>query len=182
MYGDDTPNLAHAFRNIPGVDLAHIDRLNLLQLAPGGHLGRFCIWTEAAFTRLNALFGTTTEKAELKKDFLLPRAPIANADLARLINSTEIQAVLRPALRGSHRLSRQKKNPLANFKAMVKLNPYAAVLRKEALAAAEARKTAKKGPKAKKSNCKTDKNLRKQSTAYYKTLVAEDFSRPASFL
>jgi large subunit ribosomal protein L4e len=161
--------------------VAHIDRLNLLQLAPGGHLGRFCIWTESAFTRLNALFGTTTEKAELKKDFLLPRAPIANADLARLINSTEIQSVLRPALRGSTRLSRQKKNPLTNFKAMVKLNPYAAVLRKEALAAAEARAKSK-APKAKKTGVKADKKLRKQSKAYYKTLVSEDFSRPADFL
>jgi hypothetical protein len=29
-----------------------------LQLAPGGHLGRFCIWTKSAFEKLDAIFGT----------------------------------------------------------------------------------------------------------------------------
>lgn len=35
-----------AFRNIPGVEVMSVDRLNLLKLAPGGHLGRFCIWSQ----------------------------------------------------------------------------------------------------------------------------------------
>ncbi len=35
-----------AFRNSPGVELVNVRRLNLLQLAPGDHLGRFIIWTE----------------------------------------------------------------------------------------------------------------------------------------
>merc|ERR1719182_82059 len=39
--------LTKAFRNIPGVELADVASLNLLQLAPGGHVGRFIIWTEA---------------------------------------------------------------------------------------------------------------------------------------
>ena len=29
-----------------------VDVLNLLKLAPGGHVGRFCIWTESAFKKL----------------------------------------------------------------------------------------------------------------------------------
>ena len=29
-----------------------MDNLNLLKLAPGGHVGRFIIWTEAAFKKL----------------------------------------------------------------------------------------------------------------------------------
>jgi hypothetical protein len=29
-----------------------VDALNLLKLAPGGHVGRFCIWTESAFKKL----------------------------------------------------------------------------------------------------------------------------------
>ena len=33
-------NCAKAFRNLPGVELCHVDRMNLLQLAPGGHVGR----------------------------------------------------------------------------------------------------------------------------------------------
>ena len=34
------------------VDCIQVDALNLLKLAPGGHVGRFCIWTEAAFKKL----------------------------------------------------------------------------------------------------------------------------------
>merc|ERR1712130_40632 len=41
--------MAKGFRNIPGVDVIQVDNLNLLKLAPGGHVGRFCIWTESAF-------------------------------------------------------------------------------------------------------------------------------------
>ncbi len=95
-----------AFRNLPGVDVQCVERLNLLQvslhawllhrlhslpagrgtglpvpcyttcviarlaagarlsrlccpvqLAPGGHLGRFIVWTKSAFERLNEIFG-----------------------------------------------------------------------------------------------------------------------------
>merc|ERR1711934_667446 len=38
-----------AFRNLSGVEVASVERLNLLQLAPGGHLGRFCVWSKDAF-------------------------------------------------------------------------------------------------------------------------------------
>ena len=31
---------------------SQVDNLNLLKLAPGGHVGRFCIWTESAFKKL----------------------------------------------------------------------------------------------------------------------------------
>merc|ERR1712070_1183082 len=41
--------LAKSVRNLPGVDVANVERLNLLDLAPGGHLGRLCIWTKSAF-------------------------------------------------------------------------------------------------------------------------------------
>ena len=32
-----------------------VDSLNLLKLAPGGHVGRFIIWTEAAFKKLGEM-------------------------------------------------------------------------------------------------------------------------------
>ena len=32
--------IKQAFRNLPGVELIQVDRLNLLKLCPGGHLGR----------------------------------------------------------------------------------------------------------------------------------------------
>jgi large subunit ribosomal protein L4e len=46
-----------AFRNLPGVELCCVSRLNLLQLAPGGHMGRFCIWSQAAFEALDTIYG-----------------------------------------------------------------------------------------------------------------------------
>merc|ERR1711998_238232 len=43
IYNEDN-GVSKAFRNIPGVELMHVSRLNLLSLAPGGHMGRFCVW------------------------------------------------------------------------------------------------------------------------------------------
>jgi len=47
-----------AFRNLPGLDLCNVNSLSILKLAPGGHLGRLCIWTKDAFERLDKIFGT----------------------------------------------------------------------------------------------------------------------------
>jgi large subunit ribosomal protein L4e len=174
VYADEGEQFPRAFRNIPGCDHAHVDRLNLLQLAPGGHLGRFIVWTSSAFARLEALFGAVGSPAPLKNGFTLPRAPVANGDLARLINSTEIQSVVRPALRGQTCLARQKKNPLVNFRAMVKLNPYAKVIRETELAAQAAR-AAGKGPKKAKVPAAQRAASRKQSKAIYKSMIAEEF-------
>merc|ERR1712080_719282 len=55
---DQDEGLTKAFRNIPGCDVIQMDNLNLLKLAPGGHVGRFIIWTEAAFKKLDGLYGT----------------------------------------------------------------------------------------------------------------------------
>jgi hypothetical protein len=92
--------------------------------------------------------GAVGGTAPLKNGFSLPRAPVANADLARLINSAEIQAVVRPALLGKSRHARQKKNPLRNFKAMLKLNPYAATIRKAEAARKAACAVAAEAPRA----------------------------------
>ena len=56
VYSGANVPLLKALRNIPGVEVAHVSRLNLLQLAPGGHVGRFIIWTESAFKELNNVF------------------------------------------------------------------------------------------------------------------------------
>lgn len=68
IYAEDN-GIVKAFRNIPGVELANVRRLNLLQLAPGGHLGRFCIWTESAFKLLDSVYGTQDTASEVKKDY-----------------------------------------------------------------------------------------------------------------
>jgi len=96
IYNHDK-GIVRAFRNIQGVELCHVGNLNLLQLAPGGHLGRFCIWTKSAFTRLDKLFGTFTKDSQQKHGFRLARSLMLNADLQRVINSDEIQSVLHSA-------------------------------------------------------------------------------------
>ncbi|OBT67439.1 large subunit ribosomal protein L4e [Pseudogymnoascus sp. 23342-1-I1] len=125
---EDGTELSLAFRNIAGVETSSVFALNLLQLAPGGHLGRFVIWTSAAFKALDTVYGSTTAPSALKKDFLLPSAIVTQADIGRLINSSEIQTVVRAA-KGEARTKRtavQKKNPLRNKQVLLRLNPYAA--------------------------------------------------------
>ncbi|ORE17091.1 hypothetical protein BCV71DRAFT_182137, partial [Rhizopus microsporus] len=130
IYNEDN-GLVKAFRNLPGLELVNVRRLNLLQLAPGGHLGRFIIWTKSAFALLDELYGTYETPAALKKDYVLPDHIMTNPDVARLINSDEIQSVVRPAGGKHHkRPFTQKKNPLKNQGVMNRLNPYAQVLRR----------------------------------------------------
>ncbi|KAG5220356.1 ribosomal protein [Salix suchowensis] len=71
VYNEDN-GIVKAFRNLPGVELVNVRRLNLLQLAPGGHLGRFVIWTEGAFGLLDEVYGTFDKASVYKKDYLLP--------------------------------------------------------------------------------------------------------------
>jgi large subunit ribosomal protein L4e len=132
---EDGIEVGRAFKNVPGVDSCSVHALNLLQLAPGGHLGRFVIWTSSAFAALDKIYGSTTEPSLFKKDFLLPSATVKQPDLTKLINSSEIQAVLRPIKNGgiTKRTSSMKKNPLVNRQVLLRLNPYAAAYRKQKL-------------------------------------------------
>merc|ERR1712099_37088 len=112
VYNEDN-GIVRSMRNIPGVETACVDRLNLLKLAPGGNFGRFIIWTEAAFNKLNEIYGTLKGGAPLKKGYHLPRAQMENADIARIINSTEIQSVLRPRKEAPGKFE-SKRNALKN--------------------------------------------------------------------
>jgi len=96
VYLNENTRVPQAFRNIPGIELCNVNRLNLLQLAPGGHLGRFVIWAEDAFKSLENIFGSLSSPSTLKQGFVIPRAKMTNADLSRIINSDEVQSVLRP--------------------------------------------------------------------------------------
>ncbi|KIJ39958.1 hypothetical protein M422DRAFT_257276 [Sphaerobolus stellatus SS14] len=145
VYNEDN-GIIKAFRNLPGVELVQVTRLNLLQLAPGGHLGRFVIWTESAFARLDEVFGTQDKAAVLKKDYFLPTAKISNPDVTRIINSDEIQSVLRPVgPKVQKRPWTQHKNPLKNKGVLFRLNPYAKTSRRQELLSQERLK--KKGKK-----------------------------------
>ena len=174
----DAAEVSRAFRNLAGVDVANVDRLSLLQLAPGGHMGRFVIWTKAAFEKLEQLYGTTSKAAEEKKGYTLPRATMANADLARLINSAEIQAAVNPAVKG-RRFDRQKKNPLKNRAAMDKLNPYAKVVRQNEAAAAAKRAAAKGKAAAVKRGTRGVPARRAASKAFFRAMTSAEFVRPA---
>lgn len=130
----DGKEIITGFRNIPGVETSPVTALNLLQLAPGGHLGRFIVWTSAAFKALDEIYGSTTEPSAHKRDFLLPSNVVSQSDLNRLINSTEIQTSLN-APKGdaiTRRSAVQKKNPLRNKQVLLRLNPYASVFSQEA--------------------------------------------------
>jgi len=123
VYSEDN-GIVRAIRNIPGVETASVDSLNLLQVAPGGNFGRFIIWTESAFKKLNAIYGSMKSAAPQKKGYRLPRAMMENADVARIINSDEVQSVLRPKL-DAPKTHGKKRNALKNNMLMARLNPGA---------------------------------------------------------
>lgn len=65
---------------------------------------------------------------------------MTNADLARIINSDEIQSKLNPAKEGAM-TKKVKKNPLKNLAEMEKLNPFVTLMRQQEQAAQDARKS-----------------------------------------
>ncbi|XP_014373749.1 60S ribosomal protein L4 [Alligator sinensis] len=131
IYNEDN-GIIKAFRNIPGITLLNVNKLNLLRLAPGGHVGRFCIWTESAFRKLDDLYGTWRKPASLKSNYNLPMHKMTNTDLGRILKSQEIQRALRAPNKKIHRRV-LKKNPLKNLRVMIKLNPYAKTLRRNTM-------------------------------------------------
>merc|ERR1712198_618767 len=141
IYNQDN-GICQAFRNIPGITLLNVSRLNLLKIAPGGHVGRFCIWTESAFKKLDSIYGTWKAGSTEKNHYSLPMAKMTNTDLARLLKSDEIQQVLR-APKNERQRRVLKKNPLKNIRTMQRLNPFAAVQRRNAILTEEQRKREK---------------------------------------
>ena len=128
VYSEDN-GLVTALRNVPGVETCHVDKLNLLQTAPGGTFGRIIVWTESAAKKLSALFGNYKSAAQLKSGYRLLRPQMTNADLAAIINSDEIQSVIRPAKMGPKKAG-VRRCGAKNVKMMEKLNPAHASTRR----------------------------------------------------
>jgi large subunit ribosomal protein L4e len=128
VYSNENVNLVKAVRNVPGVEACNVNRLNLRQLAPGGHLGRFIIWTESAFRSLDKIFGSYRYSAPEKNGYHLHRTSLTNPDIAKIINSDAIQTAIRGRKQNKVLHSKQKKNPLKNTAAMERLNPHSNVL------------------------------------------------------
>jgi large subunit ribosomal protein L4e len=126
VFGDSSADVKRAARNLPGVDTCHISRLNIIQLAPGGHLGRLIVFTKDAFTQLNALFGSQFRYPTQKASFHLNRSVMSCADLSRIINSDQVQSKLRETRTSVRVHDKNKKNPLNNKAIMNRLNPFAA--------------------------------------------------------
>merc|ERR1711981_813435 len=154
---DQDQGLSKAFRNIPGVETCSVDHLNLLKLAPGGHVGRFCIWTESAFKKLDAIYGTWRKPSETKKNWNLPMPKMAVTDLSKLLKSEEIRKVLRAPNRKVTKAV-VKTNPLKNVRTMLQLNPYAAVQKKQGELTLQATMAKKAATKAKVSGQKPPAN------------------------
>lgn len=126
VFNGENQRFLKAFRAIDGVDVCNVNRLNLLQLAPGGHFGRFIIWTESAFRALSTVFSS-----EGKHEYNLPRSVIGNPDVTRLIKNTSVQETLKAPKKIVRLHSKQRGNPLVNKDRMDVLNPYDAIRRKQ---------------------------------------------------
>jgi len=140
IYGDECTGVKKAARNLPGVDTCHVNRMNIIQLAPGGHLGRLIVFTKCAFAQLNKIFGSHYRTSVTKVGYAMNRPMMTCADLSRIINSDQVQSKLR-AIRTSVRVhDKTKKNPLTNRAMMNRLNPFATQQR-EILAKRDAERT-----------------------------------------
>merc|ERR1712241_907738 len=128
---DQDQGLTHAFRNIPGVDTINVERLNLLKLL-------------LAVTLADSVFGQS-----LPSKSLMP----SMAHGGKLLKSEEIQKVLRAPNRKVNKAV-VKTNPLKNVRAMLQLNPYAAVLKKNAELVSAKRLSNKAADAAKKAGKK----------------------------
>ncbi|TXG70125.1 hypothetical protein EZV62_005060 [Acer yangbiense] len=175
VYLTEGAKLVKAFRNIPGVEVVNVERLNLLKLAPGRHLGRFVIWTKSAFEKLDSIYGTFEKGSEKKNAYVLPRAKMVNADLARIINSDEVQSVVRPIKKEVKRAP-MKKNPLKNLNTMLRLNPYAKTARRMSLLAEAQRVKAKKEKLDKKRKPVTKEEaiaIKAAGKAWHQTMISD---------
>jgi large subunit ribosomal protein L4e len=166
---DSADGIQLAARNIPGVELIQVERLNLLMLAPGGHMGRLVMWTAAAFAKLDSVFGDGVSAAAQKKGYLMPKAPMTNSDIARIINSDEVQSKLNPA-KAQTKAPAAKVNALKSLTTMEALNPYVRIMRKKEQDMQDARKASKadrlKAARANKGN-------KAASAAFFESANAE---------
>uniref|UniRef100_A0A7S2YM03 Large ribosomal subunit protein uL4 n=1 Tax=Entomoneis paludosa TaxID=265537 RepID=A0A7S2YM03_9STRA len=154
-----------AFRNMPGVELCSVERLNLLQLAPGGHMGRFCIWSQAALEQLETLYGGEGKR--------IPFCSMTNPDIARIINSDEVQSVVN-AVKPGQKTYAPKRNAVKNTDALEALDPYAAAKKRQA-AELDAARASKKDElmKKKREQRKSKKQFKEQGKAFYEKVSVQ---------
>ncbi len=163
----DSGKGVQAFRNIYGLDTANVNSLNLLHLAPGGHLGRFIIWTKSAFEQLDKIFGTFTQESAVKRGFVLPASMVTNSDITRIMRSEEVRRALKPKKLQAKKASTftAPTNGMRNRRLRLKLNPFT---KKQTIAAKGMR-----NPKlAKERKANKAKRLQKAKKAVKKNIKA----------
>merc|ERR1712146_92239 len=121
VYKNDN-GVVKSFRNIPGVNLVPVEALNVLKIAPGGHVGRFLIFTEDAAKALDDIYGNFSAGSSAKKNWSIPSAVIQNSDLQSMLQSEEVQAVIRAPKKTDTSKRSTKKNPL-NHPSYVEVKP-----------------------------------------------------------
>ena len=60
---DRESNFCNAIRNLPGVEIVHVDFLNAEMLAPGTHPGRLTVWMEKSLKVVDKMYPTKTKPA-----------------------------------------------------------------------------------------------------------------------
>jgi len=163
-----------SMRNVPGVDLSSVWSISLRKVAPGGHLGRFILWTSGAFKALDKIWGTIDRPSLHKKGYHLPRHILTTTDITKLIQSEEVNAVCRPSSRSAQRKTHKRANPLKSHALMRHLNPYADIIRRNAILKArkpvDATKFAEKRKKRHAAAKNSAKKIKKLRVSYNKLL------------
>jgi len=84
-----------AFENIMGLDLMDVNKMDLLELAPGGSMGRLVLWTDSAFKHLHSLFGKMGGSSEVLTNYSLPLPQVSTSNLDDYFYSAEIQNLIK---------------------------------------------------------------------------------------
>ncbi|VAH19382.1 unnamed protein product [Triticum turgidum subsp. durum] len=121
------------------------------------------------------VYGSFEASSSKKKGFVLPRPKMTNADLGRLINSDEVQSVVKPINKEVKRRE-ARKNPLKNAAAVLKLNPYFGTARRMAVLAEAARVKARKekiNSKRTKLSAEEASKIKAAGKAWYQTMISD---------
>jgi len=114
--------VGRAIKGLEGVDAMSVDRLNIKQLAPGGKAGRLLVFTQAAFEKLNEIFGDASGKSLVKNGYFLPRS-VVSGSVNKIIASEQVQSVIRAPMVTPLGGRKAKVNPFRNKKAMATITP-----------------------------------------------------------
>lgn len=105
----------------------------------------------------------------------MPTGPMKTIDLARLINSDEIQSVVNPA-KSSQTRAKLKRNPLNNLGAMLKLNPHAKTARRMQLKTEKEHAANREGRMEEKRKAKAalrTKQVKSSGSEFYKQMIKD---------